>query len=576
MINKSLIIQALEEMAVLLELKGVNPFKVRAFSNASRILQGYTGDFDQLIREQKITDIKGIGTGIASFITEIASTGLSEELIQLKNEVPAGVLQMLKIPGLGPKKAKALWENLNIKSIGELEYACLENRLIDLSGFGIKSQEKIQKGIEQVKKYSNLHLISHIRIEADKLFQSLKNFPGVHRCELAGSLRRWKETARDIDIVISIEPNDREKIIQFFVTHPEIETITGKGETKCSGILKSGINVDMRLVSDTEFPYALHHFTGSKEHNVALREAAKKLNLKMNEYGLFDAAGKNIVCKDESEIFKQLGLSYIAPELRENYGEIESAGKNALPDLVSMKDIRGVIHVHSTHSDGLNTIEELAGAAQDRGFEYLVISDHSKSAVYANGLSEERIFKQFEEIETLNKSLKNFKIFKSIECDILIDGNLDYSDDILQLFDLVIISIHSRFQMTESQATERMLKAMENSYVTIIGHPTGRLLLAREGYPIDMNKIIDAAAARQISIELNANPHRLDIDWRLLKHAKEKGVQISINPDAHRIEGFNDIQYGVGIARKGWLSPADVLNTRTTQQLQKFIDARKP
>jgi DNA polymerase (family 10) len=576
MINKSLIIQALEEMAILMELKGVNPFKARAFSNASRILQGYTGNFDQLVREKNITDIKGIGQGIASFITEIATTGLSEELTQLKNEIPAGVLEMLKIPGLGPKKAKTLWENLNIKSIGELEYACLENRLIDLSGFGIKSQEKIQKGIEQVKKYSNLHLISHIRIEADKLYQSLKNFPGVHRCELAGSLRRWKETAKDIDIVISIKPNDRDKIIQFFVTHPEIETITGKGQTKCNGTLKSGINVDLRLVSDAEFPYALHYFTGSKEHNVALREVAKKLDLKINEYGLFDVADKNIDCEDESEIFMQLGLSYIAPEMRENYGELEAAGINALPDLVSMKDIRGVIHVHSTHSDGLNTLEELAGTAQNLGYEYLVISDHSKSAIYANGLTEERIIKQFEEIDTLNKSLKNFKIFKSIECDILMDGNLDYSDDILQLFDLVIISIHSRFQMTESQATERMLKAMENPYVTIIGHPTGRLLLAREGYPIDMNTIIDAAAARQISVELNANPHRLDIDWRLLKHAKEKGVKISINPDAHRIEGFNDIQYGIGIARKGWLSPVDVLNTHTAQQFQKFIDTRKP
>jgi DNA polymerase (family 10) len=574
MVDKKVIIQALEEMSVLLELQGENVFKVRAFSNAARVLQGLSQDFGKMIENKELTDIKGIGKGIADVIMEIVDQGKSSELETMKKEIPAGLLEMMKIPGMGPKKIRAVWTKLHITTIGELEYACKENRLIDLEGFGLKTQEKILKGIDLVKKYSERHLISDVLPVAEEICAELKKQKGVIRSALAGSLRRRRETIKDIDYLISARESDREKIMDYFTTLPQVDSVNGKGLTKSSVVLKNGIAADLRIVDDSQFPYALHHSTGSKEHNVALREMTHKVHLKMSEYGLFKNETKNIPCKNEEEIYKNLGMAYVPPELRENFGEIEAALKNEIPTLIEESDIKGVIHVHSNYSDGINTIEEMALACQEKGYEYLVLSDHSKSANYANGLKEDRIKQQHQEIDELNHKLKNFKIFKSIESDILPDGNLDYSDDILKTFDLVIASIHSKFNMTEDEATKRVIKAMENPYTTILGHPTGRLLLAREGYPVDMTKVIEAAADLGVSIELNANPHRLDIDWRLIHDVKNKGVMISINPDAHRIEGINDIRYGVGIARKGWLTKKDVLNCLTAEELIKFARRR--
>jgi DNA polymerase (family 10) len=575
MTEKKDLIDALEQISVLMELKGENPFKVRAFLNAARILQARTEDLIVQIKNGDIIKIKGIGKGIADFLIEIVEKGHSEELERLKSEIPNSLLEMLKIPGMGPKKVKAIWDILNITSIGELEYACKENRLVDLDGFGIKTQDKILNGIELLKKYSDRHLLSKAYIESQNLLQALQKFPGVIRCNLAGSLRRWKETIKDIDFVVSAADEKRKTIMDFFTKLPSVEAVHGQGLTKSTVMLKSGINADLRIVGDEQFPYALHHSTGSKEHNVAMREYARKLKLKMNEYGLFKENGENVQCKDENEIFQNLNMVYVPPEMRENYGEIDAALHNRIPNLVSLSDIRGIIHVHTQYSDGSNTIKELVSHCLNSGFEYLVICDHSKAAAYANGLTEEKIEQQQREIEALNSQIEEFRIFKSIECDILGDGSLDYHNDILSTFDLVIASIHSRFNMSQQEATSRMIKAMENPYVTIIGHPTGRLLLAREGYPIDMQAIIQAAADLQVVIELNANPHRLDIDWRLLKSVREKGVKISINPDAHRIEGIGDIQYGVGIARKGWLTPADVLNCYSAADLTKFVKARR-
>ncbi|GAB4376264.1 MAG: DNA polymerase/3'-5' exonuclease PolX [Calditrichia bacterium] len=575
MTDKKKIIQILEEMAVLFDLKGENPFKVRAYSNAARILQGMGDEFTQLVQTNQLVQIKGIGKSIAEVITEIWETGKSAELEQMKSEIPETLLDMLKIPGMGPKKVKAVWEKLNITTIGELEYACKENRLVDLEGFGQKTQEKILQGIELVKKYSERHLLSDAREAAVALFDQIKEFKGIIRCEIAGSLRRWKETIKDIDILASAAEEDRESIMAAFTSLPEVETVTARGKTKSSVVLKRGINADLRLVSDQQFPYALHHFTGSKEHNVAMRQFAQKLNLKMNEYGLFTAEMKNIPCQSEADIFQHLGMAYIPPELRENLGEIEAALRKELPELLTFSDLKGMIHVHSRYSDGENSILELAQACQQRGFTYLVVSDHSKSAMYANGLTEERIIAQQQEIDQLNQNLNNFRILKSIEADILPDGSLDYPDSVLATFDLVIASIHSRFNMSEQEATTRLIQAMENPYVTILGHPTGRLLLGREGYPVNMPEVIDAAAKLGVALELNANPHRLDVDWRLLRTAREKGVKISINPDAHRIDGLDDIHYGVGIARKGWLTKEDVLNFLDVDQLLAFAARRK-
>ena len=575
MVDKRDVIRVLEELAVLRELKGENPFKVRAFQNAARALQGVSEDLNTLVERKELTKIKGIGQSIAEVIEEVVRTGKSQELEALKAKIPGGLLEMLKIPGMGPKKVKAVWEKLGITTIGELEYACQENRLVDLEGFGSRTQEKILKGIELLRKYSERHLISEAREIAETIFQRLKERPEIIRLEIAGSLRRWKETIKDIDILASARDEHRQVLMDFFASLPEVESIIAKGTTKTSVVLVNGINVDLRIVSDQQFPYALHYFTGSKEHNIAMREYARKHGLKMNEYGLFRNETENIPCQNEAEIFQKLGMQYIPPELRENMGEIEAALEGKIPRLVEWDDIQGMIHVHSHHSDGANSIAEMAQATRELGYHYLVISDHSRSAQYANGLTEERIVAQHREIDELNRQFTNFRILKSIECDILPDGSMDFPDEVLATFDLVIASIHSRFKMTEEEATARILKAMENPYVTIIGHPTGRLLLGREGYPLNLRKILEHAARLGVAIELNANPHRLDLDWRWLREAKRLGVKIAIGPDAHQVEGLKDMRYGVGIARKGWLEKSDVLNCLSVEELLQFAHARR-
>jgi len=573
--EKKQIAEILREMAVLMELKGENPFKVRAYENASRIIEGLSEDLTELVQTGRILSIKGIGSGIAEKIQKLIETGHLPEYEELKQAIPEGLIEMLKIQGMGPKKIKAVWEKLGITTVGELEYACRENRLVDLPGFGRKTQEKILQGIEMLKKFKERHLISEALAEAEILYEAIRDFPGVIRSQIAGSLRRWKETIKDIDILVSAEDKDRMAIMNHFTALPTVETVTAKGETKSSVVLKSGINADLRIVSDAQFPYALHHFTGSKEHNIAMREYANSLGLKMNEYGLFRGQ-ENIPCRDEAEIFHALGMDFIPPEMRENFGEIEAALAHQIPRLIEMDDLRGMIHVHSNYSDGVNSIEDLARACQQMGFEYLVLCDHSKATYYANGLDEERVKQQHAEIDAVNARLDGFRILKGTECDILPDGSLDYSDDVLATFDIVIVSIHSRFNMTEAEATERLIRAMENPYVTILGHPTGRLLLGRDGYPVDLVRVIDAAAELGVAIELNANPHRLDLDWRYCKYAREKGVKIAIGPDAHRIEGLADVRYGVGVARKGWLRKEDVLNTFSAEELLAFARKRRP
>ena len=403
MIDKKDVIRILEEYATLLDLKGENPFKSRAFSNAARVLQGTPKDIQELVKTGRLTQIKGIGKSIAEMINEIVTTGRSRDFEELKASFPEGLLEMLKIPGMGPKKVKAVWEKLGITTIGELEYACKENRLVDLEGFGARTQEKILKGIELVRKYSERHLLSEARTIAEGLYHRLQELPEIIRLEIAGSLRRWKETIKDVDILVSSREEDRAKIMDFFAGLPEVESVVAKGHTKTSVVLTNGINADLRIVSDEQFPYALHHFTGSKEHNIAMREFARKHNLKMNEYGLFRNETENIPCRDEAEIFQKLGMQFIPPELRENMGEIEAALEHALPQLVDWSDLKGMIHVHSNYSDGANTIEEMARATRELGYQYLVICDHSKSAQYANGLSEERIEQQHREIEALNE-----------------------------------------------------------------------------------------------------------------------------------------------------------------------------
>ncbi|MBA4391481.1 MAG: DNA polymerase/3'-5' exonuclease PolX [Syntrophus sp. (in: bacteria)] len=565
------ITQILEEIAMLLEIKGENPFKSRAYYNAAKTLST-VDNLNEVIKEKKLREIKGIGETIAGNIEEYFETGSMTYLEELTQDVPESLLELLQIPNLGPKKIKLLHDELGITNAGELEYACKENRLIDLPGFGKKTQEKILRGIEFVKRHTGEYLVGDIYPLAYGIKEKLQGIVKGGAVELCGSVRRRKEIVRDIDILVG--GGDPGTISSFFMSLPEVEEVLVSGETKTSCRLKSGIETDLRVVSIEQFPYALMYFTGSKEHNVRLRGIAKKKGLKLNEYGLFNNE-KLIALKNEEEIYRELGLAYIAPELREDMGEIEAAEQGALPELVELADIRGIFHIHTEFSDGVDSIEKMVQTAKHMGLSYIGISDHSKSAYYAGGLKVENLLRQWEIIDAFNEREKGFRIFKGIESDILPDGSLDYDEEILKQFDFVIGSIHSGFSLKKDEQEARIMRAMNNPYMTMLGHPTGRLLLSRDGYDIDMRTIIDTAAETGTIIELNASPYRLDIDWRYLKYAKERGVMISINPDAHVAAGLAEIFYGVGIARKGWQEKKDILNTRTVAEVAEILRKKR-
>ena len=563
------VIRILEEIGVLLELKGESPFKSIAYANAARRLESLDEDLDALVSRGALTSIKGIGEALSRKITELVTTGRLEYYEKLKASVPPGHLEMLRIPGLGPKKIRALHEKLSIETLGELEYACMENRLVELPGFGARTQEKILAGIEHLKRYRERRLCSEALAAAEPLLAKLQGHPGVVEASMAGSLRRGNETVKDIDLVAAA--NDPEALSSWFASQPDVESVIARGATKVSVFLKAGINADLRIVSPREYPFALHHFTGSKEHNVAMRGRAKQLGIKMNEYGLFrdDAL---LTCRSEQEVFAALGLAWVPPELRENTGELEAAETGVMPSLVEMKDIRGIFHIHTTASDGASTLEALVAAAKRMGLEYIGITDHSESAFYAGGLTPEDVRKQHRAIDALNRRDPAFRIFKGIEADILPDGRLDYDEATLGSFDFVIAAVHSHFGMSGEEMTRRILRALENRRTTILAHPTGRLLLAREPYALDLERVIDAAAALGKVIELNANPHRLDLDWRYCKYAKRQGARIAVNPDAHHVEGLADMRYGLSIARKGWLEAPDIINCMGLEEMTTFLE----
>jgi len=570
--DKKEVAKILNEIGILLELKGENPFKIRAYQNAARALETSNIVLNKDLKIEDLRGIKGIGSHIADRIKAFVDSGSFKLYEDLRKSTPPGLIEMLKIPTMGPKKIKYLYDSLAITNIGQLEYACVENRLLELPNFGRKSQENILKGIEVLKKYKGKFLFANIIQEAAAIHDKIQNFKYVIRSSLAGSVRRKKEIVKDIDIVASTDSSD--KVMDFFTSLDEAEDVIAKGDTKSSIRLKSGINVDIRTVSNNQYPYALHHFTGSKEHNTAMRTMAKKDNIKMNEYGLF-GNGSLIKCSSEEDIFNFFSMDWIPPELRENYGEIEAAKNKALPKLIEKRDIKGLFHIHTTWSDGNMSIKQVCEELKKMGFCYAGISEHSKTASYAGGLKEEEIASYFEEIDKLNKKYESFKIFKGIESDILLDGSLDYSNEILSKFDFVIAAIHSSFNLSEEQMTDRIVKAIENKFTTMIAHPTGRLLLARDPYKVDIIKIINAAAENNVDLELNASPFRLDLDWRMCKYAKESGVKIFINPDAHSIENLYEYKFGVNIARKGWLEKEDVPNTLSAERISNYLKNKK-
>jgi DNA polymerase (family 10) len=575
--DKTKIAAILDEVGTLLELKGENPFKSRAFHNAARILGGVSEDLNVLIDSGQLRSIKGIGESTATIITDLVKTGSSPDHESLKKFFPPGIFDMMKIQGMGPKKVAVLYKKMKIASIDDLEKAARAGKLEKLDGFGKKTEENILLGIQQVRTHASKFHINVAERAAEEIVEALKKHKGIRRAEIAGSLRRKKETIGDIDIVVSAAPKDVKAIMALFTGHPSVERITGEGETKSSVVLTSGINCDLRIVSEKEFPFALNYFTGSKDHNVRIRSLAREKGWSLNEYG-FSAIDTGQRSKplpksiqSETDIYTSVGLHYIEPELREDMGEIEVSRENALPTLVTWDDIRGTFHCHTNYSDGHNTLKEMAAAAQQLGWEYLGIADHSKIAAYANGLSEERVKKQHKEIDSLNETFKGFKLYKGTEVDILPNGDLDFSDKILSTFDFVVASVHSSFKMSEADMTKRIMKALKNKHVTMLGHLTGRLLLERDGYPLNQTEIINAAAGQGKIIEINAHPMRLDLDWRMVKYARQKGVLISINPDSHVATGLTDVKYGVGIARKGWCEKKDIFNSRTSKQIDQYL-----
>jgi len=583
--DKNQVATVLEQVAALLELKeGSSVFEVRAYENAARSVSALDGDIEELAHEGKLKGTPGLGSTIIKRIEELLATGKMAFYDELVSTTPAIKLQMMRIPGVGPKKINAIYSQLHVNSIDELVQACQEHKVAALPGFGKKTEDKILQGIAFLSQHAERHLYPEVEEQAQKIQQALSGIPGIVRMQVAGSLRRKRETVKDIDMVISVADDAgedvREHIMDVFTSQPNVKAITGKGLTRSSVVLENGVNMDLRVVGDSQFPYTLHHFSGSKEHHIPLRRRALSMNMTINDYGLFrgkEPAPENLVpCKDERDIYAALGLDYIEPELREDMGEIEAAARHQLPDLVRESDLKGVLHAHSTWSDGHNSIREMAEACIQRGFTYLGMTDHSKVAAYAGGLNEDALKRQGEEIDRLNEEYRGrLRIFKGIECDILRDGTLDFSDEVLADLDFVVASIHSQFGLSQEEQTRRMLRAVANPYVDIIGHPTGRLLLSREGYPLDLEALIDAAAEHGTCIEINAHPSRLDLDWRYVRRARDRGINIPINPDAHSIDGIDLMRYGVGIARKGWLRASDVLNTFNAEEVEAFFLQRR-
>ena len=581
--NKKDVVEALEEIAVLLELKGENPFKARAYTNAARALSQWEGSLETMVEEGRLGEIKGFGDALQRKVAELSATGKLGYLEDLKTSVPEGMLAMLEIPGLGPKKINLLRQKLGIVSLETLESACQARQVAGLSGFGEKTQQKILAGIAFRRRHASHHRISDALIVAEPMLDRLRTHPDVIRCSLAGSLRRHKEVIGDVDFLVSAK--NAKAVIQFFIQQPEVETIAAAGSTKAGVVLWGGMQADLRVVGDAEFPFALAYFTGSKEHNIVMRQRAIERGLRLNEYGLFrsqkETRSENLLeaCDTEAEIFGKLELAYIPPELREDRGEFEAAEKNDLPRLLEWAELRGSLHNHSAWSDGRQSLEEIVKHSRELGCDYWAVTDHSRSSFQANGLETCQLRKQIQSIQDRNAQLEaegdSFRLLTGSEVDILSDGQLDFDNGLLGELEVVVASIHNGFAQSESQITRRLIKAAENPFVHMLGHLTGRLLLEREAYAVNQKAVIDACAETGTWIELNANPHRLDLDWRLWAYAKKKGVKCVVNCDAHRAEHAGFLRFGAGIARKGWLTKNDVINTLPLNQLQAALAAKQ-
>jgi DNA polymerase (family 10) len=579
--DKDQVAAVLVDIGTLLELKGENPFKTRAYLNAARALESLAEPLAKLVEEKRLAEIKGIGDALQQKITELVTTGKLKYYDDLKASVPPGFVEMLGIPGVGPKKIIALNRKLGIRSIEELEAACQADQVSQLDGFGEKTQSKILEGIQFKRTYAARHHLDTALEAAEPIFESLRAHPAVIRCSTGGSLRRWRETIGDIDFLVSTKkPGD---VIDFFTSQPGILSVSAKGETKASVILPGGIQADLRVVSDAEYPFALLYFTGSKEHNIVMRQRAIQRGLRLNEYGLFKSKEETrdpkllVPCKTEEDVFVELSLAYIPPEIREDHGEFAAAEQGKLPKLIEWTDLRGSLHNHTTWSDGHHPLEEVATGARQLGCAYWAVTDHSKSSFQAHGLDAARLREQIKAVKELNQQLADegadFRLLAGSEVDILKD-RLDFDDDILGELEIVVASLHVPGN-DEADNTRRLIRAAENPHVHMLGHITGRLLLEREAYKVNQHAVIDACAETGTWIELNANPYRFDLDWRLWPYAKSKGVKCVINCDAHRHEHAGYLRLGAQIARKGWLEKADVINTLPLSSLLSELQTKR-
>jgi DNA polymerase (family X) len=572
----------LEDIATLLELKGENSFRCNAYRKGAVAVLQLSGNLDEIIRKNELHGVENIGDTLRDKISTLVTTGRLPFYEELKASIPDGLLLMLRIPSMGPKKIMALHNQLGITTLDDLKKACDNGKVAALKGFGAKTQKKILEGIHFLGEVGNRVRIDQALLVGISLVEQIRKMPGVIRAELGGSLRRRRETAKDIDILAASD--DPGSIMKAFVSIPSVKQVVAQGETKSSVVVQQFVagdrvilNADLRIVSDSQFPFALAYFTGSKAHNIRMRARAQARGLKLNEYELAGES-RHVKCKSEAELFAALELDYIPPEMREDTGEIDLAawqnGKSThrMPKLIEDNDIRGIFHNHTTSSDGKNTLEEMALAAKALGFEYIGIADHSQSLTIANGLSPARVAEQHKEIDRINKRLKSIRILKGIEVDILDDGRLDFDDSVLKTFDYVVASVHTLFNQPADVMTERIIRAVEHPFVTMLGHATGRLLLKREGYKVDLDRVLAAAAEAGTMIEINAQPMRLDLDWLHCKHAKSLGIKLVINPDAHHTSELEYFRYGVDVARRGWLEKGDVFNTLSLADVCRELD----
>lgn len=578
--NKDQVAAILTEIGVLLELKGENPFKTRAYHNAARVLETLREPLETLVAEKRLGELKGFGEALQDKVATLVTTGALPYHAELKASVPPGLVEMLDLPGVGPKKVKRLHDELGITTVAELETACQAGRIAALDGFGEKSQQKILEGIAFRRQFASRHRLGEALAAADPILDALRDHPDVIRCSTAGSLRRWKEVVGDLDFVVSSK--NPGAILDYFTQLPPVTSVLARGDTKASVILNEGLQADLRVVADTEFASALAYFTGSKEHNIVLRQRAIARGLRLNEYGLFRSTEETrdpalrLPCPTEEEIYDQLGLAWVPPELREDAGEFAAAEARELPRLLEWTQLKGSLHNHSQWSDGRDTLEDIAAHARELGCAYWAITDHSRASFQANGLTVPRLRQQLRAIADLNRQFADegaeFRLLTGSEVDILKDG-LDFPDDVLAELEVVVASLHVP-SSDLAENTKRLVRAAENPHVHMLGHPSGRLLLERDAYKVDLPAVIEACAATGTWIELNASPWRLDLDWRLWRQARDRGVRCVINCDAHRLEHAGFLRLGAGLARKGWLTKEDVINTRPLAALREALRAK--